>query len=375
MEKGIIMKYVSKFVAGLFVLAVVSVTSLSIHAGVQEAKASEQVEIIAFDTIVEDAVEESSHEEVLTEETSMEERSVEETTIEETTVDEITDDSVTAASSLKNVTQADEPTEVYGCGIVGFESEEQRAAYVDALPDEYEVIASATVEREWTEEEIAQNYTMEQKSVMLSNGKNMGYWLYKPYETDKKMPLVIYLHGKDGCGSNLNRLMKIEGIPQYINEGKIYPNAIVISPQCPSGSSWTKQADAVMELIDAVVAEENIDRSRISLTGASLGGIGTFNIAIKNPTYFSAIVPVCGSVTASKCSVLNDVAVKIYHGTRDTGMGFSVKDAAVVIAENGGNCELNMLEGKGHEIRYVYHDDTYNVLEWMINQQRTDVAP
>lgn len=358
MEKGIIMKYVSKFVAGLFVMAVVLVTSFSIHAGVKEAKASEKVEVIAFDTLVEPV----SEVEVEQEETSV---AVESDTVETTD----------AASSLKNITTDGEPTAVYGCEVVGFESAEERAAYVEALSDEYEVIASAVVQRDWTEEEIAANYTMEQKSTMLSNGKSMGYWLYKPYETDEKMPLVIYLHGKDGCGSNLDRLMKIQGIPQYINEGKIYPNAIVISPQCPTGSSWTSQANAVMEVIEAVVAEHNIDRSRISLTGASLGGIGTFNIAIKNPNYFSAIVPVCASVSAAKCNVLTNVPVKIYHGTRDTGMGFSVKDAAVVIAQNGGNCELNMLEGKGHEIRYVYCDDTYNVLDWMISQQRTDVTP
>jgi len=369
LEKGIIMKYVSKFVAGLFVLAVVSVTSLSIHAGVKEAKASEQVEVIAFDTVVEN--EETETVTIESKEVSTEE-CVEAVVIEPETVAKA---ETVAASSLKNAGQGEGPMVVDGCEVVGFESEAERAAYVDALSDEYEVIASATVQREWTEEEIAKNYTMEQKSVMISNGKSMGYWLYKPYETDEKMPLVIYLHGKDGCGSNLDRLMKIQGIPQYINEGKIYPNAVVISPQCPSGSSWTNQADAVMELIEAVVAEENIDRSRISLTGASLGGIGTFNIAIKNPSYFSAIVPVCGSVSAAKCSVLNNVPVKIYHGTRDTGMGFSVKDAAVIIAENGGNCELNMLEGKGHEIRYVYYDDTYHVLDWMISQQRTDVTP
>ena len=344
------MKYVSKFVAGLFVLAVVSVTAFSIHTGAKEAKANEPIEVIAFDTVVAQAKEVPQELETVQEQT-------------------------TAASSLTNAAEDGEPTAVYGCAVVGFETESERATYIESLSDEYEVIASAGIKREWTEEEIAANYTMEKKSVMISNGKSMGYWLYKPYETEEKMPLVIYLHGKDGCGSNLDRLMKIQGIPQYINEGKIYPNAIVISPQCPSGSSWTSQANAVMELIESVVADENIDRSRISLTGASLGGIGTFNIAIKNPSYFSAIVPVCGSVSAAKCNVLNDVAVKIYHGTRDTGMGFSVKDAAVVITENGGNCELNMLEGKGHEIRYVYYDDTYNVLDWMISQQRTDVMP
>ena len=224
-------------------------------------------------------------------------------------------------------------------------------------------------------EQISQTFTMEKKSTTTSHVKEMGYICYRAVESkEEKLPLVIYLHGKDGCGSNLDRLLQIEGIPQYIDRGLIYPNAVVIAPQCPSGSNWTKLADDVMELIEQVIEEENIDPSRISLTGASLGGIGTFNIAIKNPTFFSAVVPVCGSVNAGNCKVLTDVEVKIFHGTLDTGMGFSCKTAAQVITDNGGRCELNMLEGEGHEIRHVYVDEEYDLVNWMIAQQRSEMV-
>lgn len=228
--------------------------------------------------------------------------------------------------------------------------------------------------REERKAQIAQTYTMEQKSTSTSKVSSLGYWTYRPESSkEESKALVVYLHGLDGCGSNLDKLLQIEGIPYYIQNGDIYPDAVVIAPQCPSGTNWTKLSSDVMQLIEQVIETENIDRSRISLTGASLGGIGTFNIAIENPNYFSAVVPVCGSVNAARCNVLTNVPVKIFHGTLDTAMGFSCKTAAQIISDNGGSCELNMLQGEGHEIRHVYVDREYDLVNWMIAQQRKDV--
>lgn len=229
------------------------------------------------------------------------------------------------------------------------------------------------LQQEIDKAKIAAEYTMEKKELATQHVKSFGYWCYRPTQSTKEaLPLIVYLHGTDGCGSNLDKLLKIEGIPYYINNGYIYPNAIVVAPQCPAGSNWGTLSNDVMQIIEQVIEEQNVDISRISLTGASLGGVGTFNIAIKNPSFFSAIVPVCGSVDASKCSVLNDVAVKIFHGTKDYGMGFSVKTAAEVINNNNGSCELIMLQGEGHEIRHVYIDEEYDLINWMISQQRED---
>ena len=33
-----------------------------------------------------------------------------------------------------------------------------------------------------------------------------------------------------------------------------------------------------------------------------------------------------------------------------------------------------MLQGEGHEIRHVYIDEEYDLINWMISQQRTDVV-
>lgn len=234
-------------------------------------------------------------------------------------------------------------------------------------------IEEIKLQQEIDKAKIAAEYTMEKKELTTQHVKSFGYWCYRPTQSTKEaLPLIVYLHGTDGCGSNLDKLLKIEGIPYYIDNGYIYPNAIVVAPQCPSGSNWGTLSNDVMQIIEQVIEEQNVDISRISLTGASLGGVGTFNIAIKNPAFFSAIVPVCGSVDASKCSVLNDVAVKIFHGTKDYGMGFSVKTAAEVINNNSGSCELIMLQGEGHEIRHVYIDEEYDLINWMISQQRDD---
>lgn len=235
-------------------------------------------------------------------------------------------------------------------------------------------LAEEKAAKEAEKAKIAQSYTMVKKSTSTKRVSNFGYWCYRPTEsTEEALPMIVYLHGTDGKGSNLDTLLNIESLPSYINNGDVYPNAIVIAPQCPSSYSWTSLADDVMQLINTVIEEENVDISRISLTGCSLGGIGTYQIAIKNPTFFSAVVPVCGSVNPSSCKVLTNVPVKIFHGTLDYGMGFSSKTAAEVIQQSGGNCELIMLEGEGHEIRHVYKDEEYDLLNWMISQQRTDV--
>lgn len=231
------------------------------------------------------------------------------------------------------------------------------------------------LEQQLQKDQIALAHTTRFDSVKTVHSKSMGYWVYRPTESkEKKLPLIVYLHGKDGCGNNPSRLLQIEGIPQYIEKGKIYPNAIVVAPQCPSGSSWTNYSSDVMTMIAKVIEDENVDVNKIALTGASLGGIGTFNIAINNPDFFSCIVPVCGSVNAQRCKVLSSVPTRIFHGTKDYGMGFSVKDADKVINANGGNSELTWIQGEGHEIRHIYTDEEYDIINWMISQEKNVVV-
>ena len=117
--------------------------------------------------------------------------------------------------------------------------------------------------------------------------------------------MIVYLHGTDGCGADPARLLEIESLPQYLESGRIaLKNAALLAPQCPAGSNWAEQAARVMELVKAITAAEGIDPARIALTGASLGGMGTFSLGIAYPSAFSCLVPVCGAVDPERCAAL-----------------------------------------------------------------------
>lgn len=188
----------------------------------------------------------------------------------------------------------------------------------------------------------------------------------------ENVPMLVYLHGGDGVGNDVGKLFRIECMASYLASGKAHTDrdAIILSPQCPQGTKWYTLEKETLGLIDYVADAEKADKSRISITGCSLGGMGTFAVAIAAPEKFSCIVPVCSSVHPEKCTVLKDVTTWIFHGELDSGMGFSAIEANCVIKEAGGRSKLTLLPDEGHEIRHVYYDEKYALLDWMLSQSR-----
>lgn len=110
----------------------------------------------------------------------------------------------------------------------------------------------------------------------------LGYWLYVPDGAGKEqLPLIVYLHGGSGKGSDLQRITAADGFPQYLQTGRLTDvRAYAICSQCPqSAKGWQEVADQVFALIDAVCVKYPIDTSRIILTGHSMDGTGTWALA------------------------------------------------------------------------------------------------
>ncbi len=74
-----------------------------------------------------------------------------------------------------------------------------------------------------------------------------------------------------------------------------------------------------MQLIDKVCEENHIDRSRICLTGHSMGGTGTWDLALAYPDVFSRIAPMSGSVdtTPETLALLKNTPVWAFVGEND----------------------------------------------------------
>jgi predicted peptidase len=123
--------------------------------------------------------------------------------------------------------------------------------------------------------------------------QTLDYWLYLPqnYDSSKRFPLVIFLHGAGERGA-LERV-KIHGLPRLINEGQQYP-FILAAPVCPLNDWWQHYTDALNGLLDSLLANYAVDAQRVYLTGLSMGGSGTWHWAMSNPERFAAVAPICG---------------------------------------------------------------------------------
>ncbi|MBI2501771.1 MAG: prolyl oligopeptidase family serine peptidase [Candidatus Latescibacteria bacterium] len=149
----------------------------------------------------------------------------------------------------------------------------------------------------------------------------LEYLLFVPkgygQDSKKKWPLVLFLHGAGERGDSLD-LVKVHGIPKIVEEQPDFP-AIAISPQCPQDGWWGAelQLDALEGLLDQVIRKYRVDPDRVYLTGLSMGGYGTWALALRQPKRFAALVPICGGGDSTRASLLKDVPVWIFHGAKD----------------------------------------------------------
>ena len=196
---------------------------------------------------------------------------------------------------------------------------------------------------------------------------NWNYYLFTPNSAkNSSKPLVIFLHGSGERGSNIS-LLENYGFAKYIKKGTGY-DAYVLMPQLPSGS-W--DTGKLMSLIKQVVKENNVDQSRISISGFSLGTVPIPTLVSENPRYFSAVVFIGLCTDAdSKASSFRNTPTRLYHGGSDHSCKPShSKSFAEVLRKNNGNVNLFILEGKPHNVVDTVLKDG-KVISWMASQRR-----
>lgn len=182
------------------------------------------------------------------------------------------------------------------------------------------------------------------------------------YDSLKKevFPVIFYLHGRSVSGTDINRIKRY-GLPFFLDRGKKL-NFIVVAPQCPWGKNWASE-----NWFDTIYAEISskyrIDPSRIYLTGMSLGGFGTWELANKYPNRFAAIAPLCGGGKTEWIDHLCHIPTWVFHGIKDKQVPVSRSDKMVqALRDHNSLVVYSRLPGEGHDIHRVYDDD--RLYEW-----------
>ena len=213
----------------------------------------------------------------------------------------------------------------------------------------------------------SQSIAQEKQKV---NYKHLTY-LPKNYNIDtSKYPLVIYLHGGSQKGNDLEKL-KIYGLPYLVDQGKDF-DFVMVAPQCPDGKYWSTE-NWFDSLYNEVTANYRIDKSRVYVTGISMGGYGTYIAALDHPEKIAAIVPLCGGVNDSdttRICTLKDIPILTYHGTADNEISIhETERIAHSLKKCKGNITFHRLEGEGHGIQYLYETKP-EIYEWLLRQRK-----
>lgn len=209
------------------------------------------------------------------------------------------------------------------------------------------------------------------KTFCKTSKEKINYWLYLPSDyskkSEKKYPLILFLHGSGESGSNLSKV-KINGLPKILDSKTDFP-AIVVSPQCKSArEGWNR-----FELRDLVVKIRttlNVDTNRVYITGLSMGGRGTWDMLVYYPELFAAAIPVCGWGDSFLAEYVKNVPVWIFHGAKDNAVdvkyAYEMNDA---LKNAGGNVKLTIYPEAGHDS----WTETYNNMEvykWLFEQKK-----
>jgi predicted esterase len=151
------------------------------------------------------------------------------------------------------------------------------------------------------------------------DGTLQPYALYVPpgYKPGKPgWPLIVALHGAfSDYRHNLRRVFGLDN-RKGENDAEASRNelplpdvpALVVSP---SGRGELMGYDGlggedVMRVIADVRRAYDVDPDRLSLTGLSMGGGGTWQIGLRHPELFAALAPVCGVTDVRKWIAPND---------------------------------------------------------------------
>lgn len=222
---------------------------------------------------------------------------------------------------------------------------------------------------------INENLTGQQKKTFkkeIVSTIELDYLLYLPqdYFSKQDWPLMIFLHGAGERGADLKKVI-VHGPPKIVENKKDFP-FVLVSPQCPENEWWTNklQTESLIHLIDQIIQDYNVDPKRVYLTGLSMGGYATWNLASLYPEKFAAIAPICGGGDVKYASVLKDIPIWVFHGAKDQVVPISSSQEMVdAIKLQGGNIQFTIYPEANHDS----WTETYNnpeLYKWFLSNSK-----
>lgn len=204
-----------------------------------------------------------------------------------------------------------------------------------------------------------------------------------------RRPLLLCLHGSGERGTCNHA--QLAHVPEHLDDADADApfDGFVLAPQCAPDHRWVEASwDAlpppamddepsammadVLAILDHVLATENVDPTRVYLTGLSMGGQGAWELAIRRPGTFAALVPICGGADPARVGALAGLPVWAWHGVDDDAVPFARTELMVdALRAAGGDVRFERLpEGTGHAAWTPAYAATGPLWRWLAERAR-----
>ena len=185
-----------------------------------------------------------------------------------------------------------------------------------------------------------------------ADGTEDKYVLFVPhdYQGDKEVPLILFLHGSGETGTDGKKQATVGLAPAIKKMEKTFP-AITIFPQSHD-RKWgaeSKDAKRALAILEETQKNYKVDSKRLYLTGLSMGGYGTWSLAVAHPDKWAAIVPVCGGGNPKDADKIKDLPCWNFHGDDDKAVPVAKsRDMIEALKKAGGKPKYTEYPGVGH---------------------------
>lgn len=226
-------------------------------------------------------------------------------------------------------------------------------------------------------------------------GAEYRYQVYVPAQAAPSghLPVILALHGGGEYGRD-GVLQTTVGLAPAIGRHPERFQALVVFPQVPADGTPGFQGlggRIALAALDKTIDEYAADKSRVYLTGLSMGGNGAWSLAFQDPDRFAAALIVCGFVgefTGRQSGVryppvvpvadpyreiagrLARLPVWIFHGDADPVVNVEEsRRMAAALKAAGANVQYTELPGVGHDAWSAAYERA-DVVAWLLGQRR-----
>jgi poly(3-hydroxybutyrate) depolymerase len=222
--------------------------------------------------------------------------------------------------------------------------------------------------------------------------EELEYRLFAPQAESspppKGYPLILFFNGHGPIQMNHDDLGPLKHLQATIfadpKRPENYP-FYLLAIRCPKNVdnkwlNWFNQSgsnrptadvepiEAAMLALSEIAATHPIDRNRISLFGISSGGAAAWELAMRYPDRFSAMVPTaCAGGDVARLNQICDLPVWAFHSTGDNPE--AIEKTISTLKAAGGNAHLTLIDSEKHDC-WTAAFQKHDLLKWMLAQNR-----